>query len=205
MMDGMTYPALPSSMRPMFHNKHAVIAGSAPGVKAALAGYLSTAPDDDHVFVAANGGIEYLTACGVKSSMLFTTAYMFRGDRQPHEQRAINAILAAGDIPRVNLYIQGDDTTIPPTLSMVAQSLFRMRESYRLRIVEQVTDQPLRVSTGVYAVCQVLTEGANRVTVLGVNVRSKGHEGGGNAPRDHVNEDRTALREITKRYNVRLI
>lgn len=189
-----------------------VVVGSAPGATQQLQQLYNTL-DDKHVsYNVANGGLAIALSVGVSVERLFTTCYLFRYDSLTHERETVSRMSNCRPctVREICLDCQvGHPNDVLRWLSGVQlsfYSLLQFTRQHRDKCITRILGEPLRVSTGIWAICHLLTTGAKDVIVVGVNVDVNGHDRS-NIPskRDHVLEDGLAVRTLADKYNVRFL
>lgn len=171
---------------------HCRVIGSAPDAKI-------PALNPGDTVVVANGGAALAVAMGIPVDVLATTSYLLTA-RDTSESAALTLDSMRGMVARA-LWV---DTKCGPVSAAdldrcdvrYYDELRRVSPDLRSRIVRAAIGHDLWVSTGVFAACLAVASGASGVSIYGVSL-SPGHAGQPEsigARRDHVHEDRAALR-----------
>lgn len=178
-------------------HRHCRVIGSAPDTDI-------PAPSPNVAVVAANGGAALALKAGFNIDVLATTSYLLRG-MDPSASAALTLQSMRGIYAR-SLWV---DTKCGPIGAVdldrcdirYYDELRCVSPDLRSRIVRAAIASDLWVSTGIFAACLAVVSGASRVSLHGVSL-SPGHAGQpASVPsrRDHVDEDRAALRILFSR------
>ena len=174
----------------MCNGKRCIVVGSAPGA------CLPKQQSGD-VVMGANGGAAIARKSGRDVDIFCTVASLFFDGISRKDRATLKSL---GGVSSRVAYVHVQRQEPSPDLSnfgIAVQNSHYLTKKQKLQIIESACGLPLRVSTGIFAVCLAVASKAACVEVAGFSF-SDGHEGmpWDNARRDHIAEDDACLRGI---------